>query len=166
MFRRRLVLLVTVQHRPRPTLDGTATRLSRRSPATTGVSGSLGSGRRRPRRSGAAATPTTRTARALYVFAVALRWLPGGGLADPGAGRSLLIGDWWMSPPIELLTVSDQVLLADLVGLTTDLLGRRSHEVSDGQLQRACLARALAPAPGYLICDEMTTMLDASTTAA
>jgi ABC-type glutathione transport system ATPase component len=56
--------------------------------------------------------------------------------------------------------------LADLVGLTADLLGRRAHEVSDGQLQRACLARALALNPGYLVCDEMTTMLDASTTAA
>ncbi len=56
--------------------------------------------------------------------------------------------------------------LADLVGLTTDLLGRRAHEVSDGQLQRACLARAIALSPAYLICDEMTTMLDASTAAA
>jgi ABC-type dipeptide/oligopeptide/nickel transport system ATPase subunit len=56
--------------------------------------------------------------------------------------------------------------LADLVMLTPDLLARRPHEVSDGQLQRACLDRALAPRPGYLICDEMTTMLDASTTAA
>jgi ABC-type glutathione transport system ATPase component len=56
--------------------------------------------------------------------------------------------------------------LADLVMLTPDLLGRRPHEVSDGQLQRACLARTLALEPGYLICDEMTTMLDASTTAA
>lgn len=56
--------------------------------------------------------------------------------------------------------------LADFVALTPDLLNRRAHEVSDGQLQRACLARALALRPAYLVCDEMTTMLDASTTAA
>ncbi|MEV6784697.1 ATP-binding cassette domain-containing protein [Streptomyces sp. NPDC051098] len=56
--------------------------------------------------------------------------------------------------------------LADRVGLTGELLGRRPHEVSDGQLQRACLARALVLEPRWLICDEMTAMLDASTTAA
>ncbi|MEV5460198.1 ABC transporter ATP-binding protein [Streptomyces cellulosae] len=56
--------------------------------------------------------------------------------------------------------------LADTVGLTPDLLGRRPHEVSDGQLQRACLARALSLKPRWLVCDEMTAMLDASTTAA
>ncbi|QGV77165.1 ABC transporter ATP-binding protein [Streptomyces ficellus] len=56
--------------------------------------------------------------------------------------------------------------LAATVGLTDDLLGRRPHEVSDGQLQRACLARALSLRPRWLVCDEMTAMLDASTTAA
>ncbi|GAA2247963.1 ABC transporter ATP-binding protein [Streptomyces ruber] len=56
--------------------------------------------------------------------------------------------------------------LAAAVGLTPDLLGRRPHEVSDGQLQRACLARALVLRPRWLVCDEMTAMLDASTTAA
>ncbi|MCT7357012.1 ATP-binding cassette domain-containing protein [Streptomyces sp. 15-116A] len=56
--------------------------------------------------------------------------------------------------------------LADTVGLTPDLLTRRPHEVSDGQLQRACLARALVLRPRWLVCDEMTAMLDASTTAA
>ncbi|MET8569855.1 ATP-binding cassette domain-containing protein [Streptomyces sp. NPDC004783] len=56
--------------------------------------------------------------------------------------------------------------LSATVGLTADLLGRRPHEVSDGQLQRACLARALVLRPRWLVCDEMTAMLDASTTAA
>ncbi|GAA2936829.1 ABC transporter ATP-binding protein [Streptomyces enissocaesilis] len=56
--------------------------------------------------------------------------------------------------------------LARVVGLGDDLLTRRPHEVSDGQLQRACLARALVLRPRWLVCDEMTAMLDASTTAA
>ncbi|MEU9944699.1 ABC transporter ATP-binding protein [Streptomyces lavendulae] len=55
---------------------------------------------------------------------------------------------------------------AERVGLGPDLLARRPHEVSDGQLQRACLARALVLRPRWLVCDEMTAMLDASTTAA
>ncbi|MGW0842362.1 ABC transporter ATP-binding protein [Streptomyces sp. NPDC002787] len=63
--------------------------------------------------------------------------------------------------------VPDRVAeLASAVGLTPDLLSRRPHEVSDGQLQRACLARALLLRPRWLVCDEMTAMLDASTTAA
>jgi ABC-type glutathione transport system ATPase component len=63
-------------------------------------------------------------------------------------------------------TVRERVAeLAELVGLTPDLLTRRPHAVSDGQLQRACLARALIHRPDYLLCDEATAMLDASTQA-
>jgi peptide/nickel transport system ATP-binding protein len=51
------------------------------------------------------------------------------------------------------------------VGLTPELLERNPHEVSDGQLQRACLARALVLRPRYLICDELSSMLDVSTQA-
>jgi peptide/nickel transport system ATP-binding protein len=55
--------------------------------------------------------------------------------------------------------------LAEAVGLTPDLLVRSPHEVSDGQLQRACLARALAVRPDVLLCDELGSMLDVSTQA-
>jgi peptide/nickel transport system ATP-binding protein len=56
--------------------------------------------------------------------------------------------------------------VAARVGLTPDLLERFPHEVSEGQLQRACLARALIVRPRYLICDELSSMLDVSTQAA
>lgn len=58
------------------------------------------------------------------------------------------------------------VELAAEVGLTADLLPRRTTEVSDGQLQRACVARALSLQPDVLIADEPGAMLDVSTQAA
>ncbi len=43
---------------------------------------------------------------------------------------------------------------------------RYPHELSGGELQRVCLARALDSRVRYLLCDEMTSMLDALTQAA
>ncbi|MGK9273354.1 ATP-binding cassette domain-containing protein [Williamsia muralis] len=45
-------------------------------------------------------------------------------------------------------------------GLDPELLDRFPSQVSDGQLQRACLARVLVQEPTYLLCDEPTAMLD------
>lgn len=46
------------------------------------------------------------------------------------------------------------------VGLDHALLERFPAQVSDGQLQRACLARILVHRPTYLLADEPTAMLD------
>jgi peptide/nickel transport system ATP-binding protein len=49
---------------------------------------------------------------------------------------------------------------ADRTGLDRALLNRFPSQVSDGQLQRACLARILVQSPAYVLCDEPTAMLD------
>lgn len=53
----------------------------------------------------------------------------------------------------------------DRVGLSTSLLDRYPGQVSDGQLQRACLARMLVQRASYVLCDEPTAMLDPIATA-
>lgn len=50
--------------------------------------------------------------------------------------------------------------LAERVGLDAALLQRYPGQVSDGQLQRACLGRALGQSAGTVLCDEPTAMLD------
>ena len=57
-----------------------------------------------------------------------------------------------------------QSLLDDL-GIREKWLTRYPHELSGGELQRFCIARALAAAPRYLVADEVSTMLDAVTQA-
>jgi ABC-type dipeptide/oligopeptide/nickel transport system ATPase subunit len=44
-------------------------------------------------------------------------------------------------------------------------LSRYPHELPGGELQRVCLARALDERTRYLLCDEITSMLDALTQA-
>jgi peptide/nickel transport system ATP-binding protein len=58
----------------------------------------------------------------------------------------------------------DQELL-DLLGIEQEWLTRWPNELSGGELQRICVARALSPHTRFLIADEMTTMLDAITQA-
>lgn len=54
--------------------------------------------------------------------------------------------------------------LADLMQLSPKLLRSYPHLVSEGQLQRALIARSLILEPSVLICDEPTAALDAQTT--
>lgn len=55
--------------------------------------------------------------------------------------------------------------VVDSLGIEPEWLGRYPNEVSGGELQRFCVARALTAQTRYLIADEMTTMLDALTQA-
>lgn len=57
-----------------------------------------------------------------------------------------------------------QGLLDDL-GIQEKWLTRFPHELSGGELQRFCIARALMANPRYLVADEISTMLDAVTQA-
>lgn len=50
-------------------------------------------------------------------------------------------------------------------GIEPEWLGRYPRELSGGELQRFCIARALMSEPDFLICDEISTMLDVITQA-
>lgn len=50
-------------------------------------------------------------------------------------------------------------------GIEKEWLERFPGELSGGELQRFCVARALMASPSFLICDEISTMLDVITQA-
>ncbi|HIU25416.1 MAG TPA: ATP-binding cassette domain-containing protein [Candidatus Copromorpha excrementigallinarum] len=71
---------------------------------------------------------------------------------------------WKMSKVINEGWSPDQSLL-ERMGIEKGWLERWPSELSGGELQRFCIVRALGPGAEFLICDEMTAMLDMITQA-
>ena len=58
----------------------------------------------------------------------------------------------------------DNDLLKEM-GIEKSWLNRWPNELSGGELQRFCIARVLGPKTKFLVCDEISTMLDVITQA-
>lgn len=71
---------------------------------------------------------------------------------------------WKMRKVLEESGALDDAL-RERLGLNPAWYMRWPNELSGGELQRFCVARALIANPKFLIADEMTTMLDAITQA-
>ncbi len=71
---------------------------------------------------------------------------------------------WRMKQVLEEAGAPDSALLEEL-GIEEGWMDRWPEELSGGELQRFCIARALRPETRFLIADEITTMLDAVTQA-
>ena len=71
---------------------------------------------------------------------------------------------WKMSKILnEAWEVDDHIL--NEMGIEKSWLSRWPNELSGGELQRFCISRALGPETKFLVCDEISTMLDVITQA-
>ena len=71
---------------------------------------------------------------------------------------------WKMERTLKECWEPDEQLLKEM-GIESEWLKRWSSELSGGELQRFCIARVLGPQTRFLVCDEITTMLDVITQA-
>lgn len=71
---------------------------------------------------------------------------------------------WKMAKILNEAWNPDEKLL-EKMGIEKAWLTRWPSELSGGELQRFCIARALSPQTKILVCDEITTMLDVITQA-
>ncbi len=71
---------------------------------------------------------------------------------------------WKMEKIIREAYTPDSELLGKM-GIEESWMTRWPAELSGGELQRFCIARVLGPETKFLICDEITTMLDVITQA-
>lgn len=71
---------------------------------------------------------------------------------------------WKMDRILKEAWCPDEALLGAM-GIEEEWMNRWPSELSGGELQRFCIARVLGPQSKFLICDEITTMLDVITQA-
>lgn len=71
---------------------------------------------------------------------------------------------WKMTKILNEAWNPDEKILQKM-GIEKAWLTRWPSELSGGELQRFCIARALSPQTNILVCDEITTMLDVITQA-
>lgn len=71
---------------------------------------------------------------------------------------------WKMNEVIREVNELDETIL-EIVGIREEWLSRHVHELSGGELQRFCIARAFGPNTRYILADEITSMFDSITQA-